>query len=301
MDRCSVECPRIVLAAMVAMRRGRAAALLSLGLALLPLLASPGAKAVDAASQAWPATVQARYRLLFNGLEIGRVKMNSTTTATSYSIAGSAKLSVLFGTFTWSGSSTVSGAVEGGAPAPANYAFEWKQNKKGGTVRMEFKDRVASEIAVQPPAKIRSDTVPLTSASIAGALDPMSAILTLTKADARPPCDRRAQILDGKHRYDIVFTPKRVTRLPTSSGSGPKEVAYVCRVTYEPVAGHRDNADTKSYAANRDVEIVLRRIPGSQMLIPYSVTIPTSWGTGTMVTERIDVVTAGAGKIAFTD
>jgi hypothetical protein len=37
------------------------------------------------------------------------------------------------------------------------------------------------------------------------------------------------------------------------------------------------------------------------MLIPYSVTIPTAWGTGSMVTKRIDIITAGAGKIALTD
>ena len=75
----------------------------------------------------------------------------------------------------------------------------------------------------------------------------------------------------------------------------------MCRITYEPIAGHRDNADTKSYAANHDAEIVLRRIPGSAMLIPYSVTIPTSWGTGSMETVRIDIVTSGAGKIALTN
>ena len=46
---------------------------------------------------------------------------------------------------------------------------------------------------------------------------------------------------------------------------------------------------------------MLRRIPGSQMLIPAAVTIPTAWGTGSMVMERIDVVTATAGKAALTE
>jgi hypothetical protein len=96
-----------------------------------------------------------------------------------------------------------------------------------------------------------------------------------------------------------VFTPKRLTRLPSRGAAS--ETAFVCGVIYEPIAGHRANADTKTYAANRDVEVVLRRIPGSDMLIPYSVTIPTAWGTGSMVAKRIDIVTATAGKIAFTD
>jgi hypothetical protein len=37
------------------------------------------------------------------------------------------------------------------------------------------------------------------------------------------------------------------------------------------------------------------------MLIPHSVTIPTGWGNGTMVTERIDIVTAASGTVAYTD
>ena len=129
----------------------------------------------------------------------------------------------------------------------------------------------------------------------------MSAILMLTKADSRAPCDRRIGIFDGKQRYDVVLTPKRLTRLKSPTAAGSEETAYVCRIMYEPVAGHRDNADTKSYAANRDAEVVLRRIPGSEMLIPYSVTIPTSWGTGTMTTEKIEIITEAAGRIALTN
>ena len=66
------------------------------------------------------------------------------------------------------------------------------------------------------------------------------------------------------------------------------------------VAGHRANEATKTYASNRDVEVVLRRIPGSAVLIPYSVDVPTFWGTGSMVTERIDITTATSQKLALT-
>ncbi len=282
------------------MRGGCALALLSLGLVLLPLPASAGEKPAGMSGEAWPATVHARYSLRYDGIGVGSLDINSNTTAKTYSISGSAKVSVLLGMFTWSGSTSVSGSIKGDAPAPAAYAFQWRHDRKNLAVRVGFKDRVAAEIAVEPPPRVRQDSVPLTPAHKAGVLDPLSAIMMLTKADHRPPCDRRAGIFDGMYRYDIVFTPKRQTELPPLSRGGAPETGYVCRVTYEPVAGHRDNEATKTYAANRDTEIVLRRIPGSGMLIPDSVTIPTAWGTGSMVTERIDIVTA-AGKIAFTD
>lgn len=295
--RCPVRVPNV--SAALAVRR-LALVSLPLALALLPLSANSGEKPADGPGEAWPTSVQAKYRLRYNGIDVGHLNINSDTAGNSYSLSGSGKVSVLFGAIIWSGSSTVSGTIEDGTPAPATYAFDWRNNKKRGTVNIGFKDRIATEVAVKPPQRARPDLVPLTQADKAGVLDPVSAIMMLTKADNRPPCDRRVGIFDGKQRYDIVFTPKRVTRLPSPSGASP-ETAHVCRVTYEPVAGHRDNEDTKTYASNRDVEVVLRRIPGSAMLIPYSVTIPTAWGTGSMVAKRIDVITATSGKIAFTD
>jgi hypothetical protein len=305
MDKCNLESRRFARAptagVALAWRGGRVIALLSLGLAVLTLPANSGETPVDRQGEAWPTTVHARYRLRYNGINVGRLDINSDLTAKTYSLSGSGKVSVLFGAFSWSSSSSVSGTIEGGAPVPASFAFDWKQNKKKGATRVGFKDRAATDIAIKPPPRIKSDMVPLKPADKVGALDPMSAILMLTKADNRPPCDRRVGIFDGKQRYDVVLTPKRTMKLPPASGNGPAETAHVCRIMYEPVAGHRDNEDTKNYASNRDAEVVLRRIPGSDMLIPYSVAIPTPWGTGTMVTERIDIVTAAAGKIALTD
>ncbi len=276
--------------------------LLSLALATLPPPVISAEKPADKLAEAWPFAVQARYRLRYNGIKVGRLTVSSSTTANTYSVSGSGKVSVLFGKFKWWGSSSVSGTIEGGDPAPTAYTFNWhqKRKKKDVAIRIGYKDRAASAVAVDPPPRARPDTVPLTPAHRRGAFDPLSAIMMLTKADNRPPCDRRVGIFDGTQRYDIVFTPKRLTRLPPLSGGGSPETAYICRITYEPVAGHRANADTKAYAANRDVEVVLRRIPGTKILILYSLTIPTAWGTGSMVTERIEIATAGAGKVAFT-
>lgn len=297
MDTCSEESRWFVRAQTV--RGGRAVALLSLALTLLPLPAI----SADKSGEAWPASVQARYRLRYNGFDVGRLNINTSSTGNSYTVSGSGKVSVLFGTFKWSSSSNVSGTIENGAPAPTAYAFDWHPNKKKKDVAIHiaYKDRVAADVAVVPPPRVRPDTVPLTPEHKVKTFDPLTAILMLTKADGRPPCDRRVNVFDGTQRYDIVFSPKRQTRLPAPSGGGRTEIAHVCRITYEPVAGHRANADTKAYASNNNVEIVLRRIPGSEMLVPYSVTIPTEWGNGYMVAERIEVVTASGEKIAFSE
>ena len=276
-------------------------ALLALGLALMSLPASAGEKSAEPARETWPSAVQARYRLRYNGIDVGHLHVNSNAAAKTYALSGAGTVSVLFGAITWGGSSTVAGAIDGGTPAPATYAFEWHNNKKVGTIRMGYKHRVATEVAVVPPPGAGPDVVPLTPAHKVGALDPVSALMMLTKADDRPTCERRVGIFDGKQRYDIVLTPKRQMRLPATSGGGAAEIAEVCRVMYEPIAGHRTNGATKTHAGNRDVEVVMRRVPGAQMLIPYSVTVPTFWGTGSMVTERIDITTTTGGKMALTE
>jgi hypothetical protein len=282
------------------MRSSAALALSAFIVALTPPSPAAADTAIKNQRKNWPVTVEARYGLHWEGLKVGWLNTKSSFTADSYNITGHVKVRVLFGKFKWWGSANVSGVLASGIPQLATYSLAWhqKRKKKDVFIRMGFKDRIATDIAVTPPPKVRSDTVPLLPIHKADAFDPLSAVLMLTKADENPPCKRRVGIFDGKQRYDIVLTPKRLKRLPSRSGKGAREIAYVCRITYEPVAGHRANADTKSFAANRKAEIVIRRVPGTAMLIPYSVTIPTAWGTASMVTDRIKVVT-GAAKYVF--
>src|SRR5687768_5455827 len=95
--------------------------LLSLGLLFLPLSAVFAQTPAGKPDQAWPATVHATYSLQYNGIEVGKLKFKSSTTADSYTLSSSGKVSVLFGTFKWQGASSVSGAIQKGTPTPASY------------------------------------------------------------------------------------------------------------------------------------------------------------------------------------
>ena len=253
-----------------------------------------------AAEEGWPATVHAQYVLRYNGIGVGHLDVTSKTSARAYAVSGSGKVSILFGAITWAGSSSVTGVVAEGAPLPQSYAFDWRKNKKGGTVKLGFTGAKAASVAVDPPSGDHPDTVPLKPEHMNGVLDPLSAVMMLTRADARAPCDRRVNIFDGKQRYDIAFTLKRHTRIAAAKAGGPSVIGFVCRAVYEPIAGHRNNDASRAYAANRDVEVVMRPIPGTKLLIPSSVTIPTPWGTGSMTTEHIEA-TVGGAHIALTE
>lgn len=265
--------------------------------AFLAALAQPSC----ADDQGWAPSVHAVYTLRYNGIGVGRLDISSRASASAYSVSGSGKVSAFFGLITWTGASSVSGTIDHGMPVPSSYALDWRKNSKGGRVALRFSDRKATSVTVDPPSGDHPDTVPLKPEHMAGALDPLSAVLILTRADSRAPCDRRAEIFDGKQRYDLVFTLKRHIRIASPKSGGPSQIGFVCRADYQPIAGHRDNDTTKGYAANHETEVVMRPVPGTKFMIPYSVSVPTPWGTGSMTTEHIDVTTPQGIKVALTD
>src|SRR4051794_20946012 len=104
-------------------------------LALLLGLATTASTAMaQSANDGWPVAVTAHYRLQYNGINVGQLSVISQRKEGSYTLSGSGKVSVLFGAITWSGSSTVSGVIADGKPQPIKYAFEWRNNRKGGTI-----------------------------------------------------------------------------------------------------------------------------------------------------------------------
>lgn len=251
--------------------------------------------------EAWPVAVSAKYKLKFNGIGVGHIAFSSKAAGKSYALTSNGEVSLLFGAIKWTGASSVAGVIDAVEPAPMAYAFDWRRNKKGGAIKLAFAGRKAVDVVVEPPASAHHDTVPLTDKDKQGVVDPLSAIMALTSAAKGDPCDRRVKVFDGKQRFDIVLSPKRQTVIPAPKAGGASSVGYVCRAMYEPIAGHRANADQKAYAANRDAEVVMRKLPGSEAFIPHSVTVPTAWGTGTMVIDRVDVTSATAGQFAVTE
>ncbi len=273
----------------------------TLSLLASSLIMSAGPLKAAPSVEAWPTKVDARYVLKFNGIRVGHIAFASQAGAQTYTLESSGEVSVLFGAIKWVGNSHVSGAVASGALAPKSYAFDWKKNKKGGAISLGFTGRKATLVAVDPPAGTGPDFVALTDQHKTDVLDPLSAIMALTRADVAEPCERRVPVFDGKQRFDVVFSLKRKTVIPSTKPGGASTVGFVCRAMYEPIAGHRNTADQKAYASNRDVEVVLRRLSGTGLLVPHSVTVPTAWGTGTMVIERMTIISASAGQFAVSE
>ena len=113
------------------------------------------------------------------------------------------------------------------------------------------------------------------------------------------PCDRRLPIFDGKERFDLVLSYKGQMKVSEQQPSGQPAMAHVCRVKYQPIAGHKVDTETSFMATTDAIEVALRPVPSANVLIPYQITIPTMVGYATLVAKRVEIETPGKPQIAL--
>jgi hypothetical protein len=130
-------------------------------------------------------------------------------------------------------------------------------------------------------------------------LDPLSAIMVVARSPATNPCNRRLAIFDGKERFDLVLTYKGQIKINELQPSGQPGMAFVCRVKYQPIAGHKIDAENSHLATTDGIEVVLRPIPSANVLVPYQVTIPTILGYATINSRRVEIESLGKPRIAL--
>jgi hypothetical protein len=162
-----------------------------------------------------------------------------------------------------------------------------------------FSDGSVTNVTNLPPPPANPNTIPLREQHLKGVLDPLSAIMVVSRP-AGSPCDRRVPIFDGKERFDLIFSYKGETKVSEQQPSGQPNVAFVCRVRYLPIAGHKADPETRYMASNDSIEVVLRPVPSANMLVPYQINIPTLAGYASIVSKRVEIVSPGKAQIALT-
>jgi len=263
-------------------------------------LVGVAASASPASAQGWPANVRAVYDVNFNGFNVGSFEFEAQAEQQSYTLVGNAKLSILLGAFTWDGLTRSFGLItDEAAPKPAAFSFDFKSSMKSGSTRMEFAHGEVTEIKNLPLTPPKGDIIPVREQHLKGVLDPLSAIMAVSRGSTASPCERRVPIFDGKERFDLVLSPKGETKITEQQPSGQPGMAHVCRVRYLPIAGHKVDSETKFMAANDGIEVQLRPIPSAGVFVPYLVTIPTQAGVATIASKRVDIVVNGKPQIAL--
>jgi len=264
--------------------------LLLLGVALAlptPLLATPKGPV----NEAWPASVKAVYRISFGIFgDIGFYRFKSQLKDGKYNLDGVAKIETTV--LDYSAVMRSSGSFVSEELSPDSHMFRFKQDpligkKKRSTLNMAFDDSGVKQVKFVPKKKKPSKrNVPVTEQQLENVLDPLSAIMALSLDQTGDPCWRTLSVFDGKHRFDLIFTPKR-----QSSRN------VVCSVRFVPISGHRKGEGNSVITGN--AEVVLRRVPKANIVIPSRVTVPTIAGNAVLESEKVIITMPDRKRIAF--
>lgn len=261
-------------------------------------LAMAAGAPLGAEPQGKPVKVKANYGINFNGLNIGDFKLTALLSSNEYSVSADADISLLAGIlFEWRGTTSSSGRVIRRGPLPYNYSFGYKTSDKSEKIDVKFSNNVVSEIAVNPPQRPSSARIPITRKHMQNVVDPMSAIVMLTNTggagkSGAEVCTRRLPIFDGKARYDLQLSYKGAKNITAANGyKGP---AYICKVKFHPIAGHKPGDDDSNYAAkSENIEVWMMPVSQAGIYVPYYIYVPTPVGTATLTSSGFDVDVPG--------
>jgi hypothetical protein len=246
--------------------------------------------------------VTAEYNINFNGLNIGTFKLWSDMDSQEYSVKARATISLLAGfLFEWQGDTSSSGQVMARLPRPYAYRFGYSTSDKRETIDLKFSNNIVEEIAVNPPQRQSASRIPVTRKHMRNVVDPLSAIVMLTNVGSNKSgvevCSRRLPIFDGKARYDLKLTYKATKRVTADGYQGP---AYICKVKFLPIAGHKPGDDESNFAAKTEsMEVWMIPLAKAELYVPYYIYIPTLVGSATMTSAGFKVETGGQARRAL--
>jgi hypothetical protein len=191
------------------------------------------------------------------------------------------------------------GAIRDGRLVPAVFTATVIRKKDKSDTRMVLDNgdvKEVKELAAETE-KPAPDRVPVTAAHRHGVVDPLSALLIpmagVSDAVTKDACRRTLHIFDGRRRYDLALSFKRMDNVKAAKGyAGP---AVVCSVSFKPRAGYRASSQlVKFLSEGRDIALWLAPITGAHVLAPFRVSVASMFGNLMVEATQFDVATRTA-------
>jgi hypothetical protein len=94
-------------------------------------------------------------------------------------------------------------------------------------------------------------------------------------------CPRLISVFDGRMRFDLSLSFKRMDRVKAERGyEGP---VVVCSVQFTPVSGYVPSRPAiKFLVQQRDIEVWLAPIASTRVVVPFRLVVPTPLGMGVL-------------------
>ncbi|MFV0367817.1 MAG: DUF3108 domain-containing protein [Hyphomicrobiaceae bacterium] len=254
---------------------------------------------IEAGKQSWPSHVAATYDISFNGFGLGQLVFKANVGSGRYELSGDAEISALFGFVNWRGVTQTSGKLGGTRTNPSSYSFDFRSSEKAGSVRMGFGNGQIVSVSANPEPPRSPEFVPVERSHLKGVLDPLTAVMAMTRPESSAPCQQRLKIFDGIQRFDLVMAPAGTEQLKAKNGT--INVLQVCEMRYFPISGYDRNGETPDLARNLRIRISLRQVPEAGLFIPQEIKIPTALGSVVLELEKAEIQAANRDQVAFAD
>ena len=251
--------------------------------------------------------ISGTYQVKYNGLQLGKLHFTSTIRGRSYKMESRTRLAVpllssLFNSLSWRALTRISGTIRNQKPRPSTYHFAFRSGKKSGTIDMQFSGNNITHVARIPNKRLSSAHVPVKSHHLKGVMDPMSALMLITRKGRshRSACSGTIPIYDGKQRFNLKLSYKRSVRVNRHQSGGYAGPVIICRVKYQPISGYKPHKkDVKFMVKNRNIEMWLMPLPKSRNYAPYRFILPLPVGTADAYLTRFNIRNGSGRQIAL--
>ena len=243
--------------------------------------------------------LDAAYRATLLGFPIGQITWTVDVRDKSFSATATGATAGLLLIFARGhGVAEAHGSFAGKQMEPANFAVNYSHGSSSEEIRIAFSGGKAREY-LAPPPRPNPNVIPLTDGFRDGVVDPMTALIVPVPGTGDLPtaagCNRTIPVFDGRMRYDMGLTFKRIEQVKADVGyEGP---AVVCGISFAPLAGYDPTRYAIKYLqAERGMELWLAPLTGTRLMVPFRVSVPTPIGVGILQATRFDWTHQGAGS-----
>jgi hypothetical protein len=236
----------------------------------------------------------ATYTLSMAGISIGKLNWRAQINPNDYTIQASGRTSgILSVLVNGEGNVSLKGTMRDGRSQSATWSSKLTSRDELSIVTMIFEaGKVRDLKVIEPPPE--SDRVPINEAHKNSVIDPLSGFLIPASAgDPLQPaaCRRDLNIFDGRRRYDIALTFRRIDKATPEKGyNGP---ALVCAARLSPIAGHRASSPLVKYLLDgRDIEVWFVPVAGTPVLAPVRLSVASAIGNMVLRADQFETAPA---------
>ncbi|QKV20139.1 DUF3108 domain-containing protein [Oricola thermophila] len=231
---------------------------------------------------------RAEYVVSALGLPVGVSKFESAITRKSYRLTGTLKARGLAALFQpTSGSLVAAGRVGGSGLAARRFTLDYVSGGSRQFTEIAFARGAVARTVNRPRVKKRGDWIEVKAAHLAGALDPISAML-VPAASPRAVCDRTISVYDGAMRADIRLSYLRTVPFSTR---GYKGDAVTCRAKFLPVSGYSRSKREVAWMRDKGrIYVSFAPVEGTGFYAPVKAVVQTQIGPVRIHARRFESV-----------